>query len=397
MVSASALVQAGEDPAQGDRADAPDRLGGEAQLALLAEQVALLGQLPLQPAQGLDVVDGRPAQGPLHRLQVDVVQRGARVALAQRRLQRLEVGQLLQGRGRVPQAERLLAAHGRALVPAQVGPARAQRPAQAVQLVLEPQVAEDRPGEGGQLGPLLGAEGGGQAAGRRRPPGQGVDQLLEAARVLGEHVAVALHELLERSLGVLAPGVGLEHGVQVGHHVPDPLELLRAGAGQGVAHSPELGVEHLAAEQVADLLVGGGGLGRAPLVVGELADGPRGVRRQLVQLGLGQAGRVRGVGEQGLALGVDGLVEQLPDPLEGAVEPSPLAQLPAPVPGLAEQVAQAPGPGHALAQQAAQGVGGPVPGQDPLPQPVEGPGHVERRLQRVRPAPPGAVAVAHPP
>jgi hypothetical protein len=383
VVAAAALVQAGEDAAQGDRADAPDRLGAQLQLALLTDQVALLGQLALQPAQGLDVVDGRPAEGPLDRLQVDVVQRGSRVALAERGLQRFEVSQLLQGRGGVAQAERLLPVHGRAPVPGQVGPARAQRAAEAVQLVLEPEVAEDRLGEGGQLGSLLGGEGGGQ--------------LLQAARVLGEHVAVALHELLELPLGVLPPGVGLQHGVEVGDHVPDALQLLRAGAGQGVAHPLELGVEHLAAEQVADLLVGGGGLGRAPPVVGQLADGPGGVRRELVELGLGQAGRVRGVGEQGLALGVDGLVEQLPDPLEGAVEPSPLAQLPAPVPGLAEQVAQAPGPGHALAQQAAQGVGGPVPGQDPLPQPVEGPGHVERRLQRVRPAPPGAVAVAHPP
>ena len=76
--------------------------------------------------------------------------------------------------------------------------------------------------------------------------------------------------------------------------------------------------------------------------------------------------------------------------------PAPLAQVPAPVAGLAEQVAQAPGAGHALAQQVAEGVGGPVPGQDPLPQPVQRPGHVERRLQRVGPAPPGAVAVAHP-
>ena len=148
VVATPALVEAGEDAAQGDHADPADRLGAEPQLALLADQVALLGPAPLQPAQGLDVIHGRPAQGPLHRLQVDVVQGGARVALAQGRLQRLEVGQLLQGGGGVAEAQRLLAVHGRALLPGQVGPARAQRAAQAVQLVLEPQVAQDRLGRG---------------------------------------------------------------------------------------------------------------------------------------------------------------------------------------------------------------------------------------------------------
>src|SRR4029453_16760449 len=55
--------------------------------------------------------------------------------------------------------------------------------------------------------------------------------------------------------------------------------------------------------------------------------GPGGVGWELLELCLGQAGRVRGVGEQGLALPLDGLVEQLPDPLQGAVEAAALAQL----------------------------------------------------------------------
>jgi hypothetical protein len=81
VVAAAALLEAGEDAAQRDRADPPDRLGRQPQLPLLAEQVALLGQLALEPAQGLQVLDRGPPEGPLQRLPVDVVQRGARVAL----------------------------------------------------------------------------------------------------------------------------------------------------------------------------------------------------------------------------------------------------------------------------------------------------------------------------
>ena len=46
---------------------------------------------------------------------------------------------------------------------------------------------------------------------RGGPAGQRVDELLEVLRVVGEEVAVLLHELVELLLGVLAARVGLEH------------------------------------------------------------------------------------------------------------------------------------------------------------------------------------------
>src|SRR5438094_516555 len=73
-------------------------------------------------------------------------------------------------------------------------------------------------------------------------------------------------------------------------------------------------------EQVAYLLGGRLGLERAPAVVGELAHGAGGVGGELVQLGLGEAGLVARVGGQRRPLRLQGLVEQLPDALQGAVE-----------------------------------------------------------------------------
>ncbi len=126
--------------------------------------------------------------------------------------------------------------------------------------------------------------------------------------------------------GVLAPGVGVEHVVERLHHLADALQVLRRRVGQRVAHAGELRVEHLGAQQILDLLVLLARLGGAPLVVAELADGTGGVVRQRVEFGLSHARRVVRVWKQGTALGADGLVEQLADLLQRAVELPATAQ-----------------------------------------------------------------------
>jgi hypothetical protein len=391
--------QGPEDAGQGGSADAPDRLGGQAQLACLPGEPALLGQLALQRLERLQVVHGGPAEGTLQRLRVDVLQGGARVVLGQAVGQALQVGQLLEGAGGVAHAQRLALAVAPALtdalVPVQVRPAPAQRLAEPVQLVGQAKVLHGLLHEASQLLALLGRQRGQQPAGRCRPPGQGVDQLVEVGRVVGEHVAVVAHEALEGLLGVLAAGVGVQHRVEVGQHVLDPLHGGRVVRLQALLHAPELGVEDLAAEQVADLLVGGGRLGRAPAVVGQLAHGAGGVVRELVQLGLGQPGGVRRVGEQGAPLLLQGPVEQLADLDQGAVHARGAAQLAAALAGPAQQVVQATQARHAAPEQVGQRLGGPVAAQDPLGQAVEGAADVERRRQRVGPAPPGPVPVTH--
>ena len=81
--------------------------------------------------------------------------------------------------------------------------------------------------------------------------------------------------------------------------------------------------------------------GDAPVVLGELAHGPRRVVRQRVEFGLGQPGVVVRIGEQRAPLGLDRLLEQFADLLERAVEPPAFADLAPPLASLATQLVQA--------------------------------------------------------
>ena len=144
-----------------------------------------------------------------------------------------------------------------------------------------------------QLGPLLGGHRVEHPLGRGGPLGQQVDQLVGALRVLREELAVRAHELARTAPACPAPAAWFcEQGVQVVEHLPDPLDVLRRHVLHRLLHPGEALVEHLPAEQVADLLVGLAGLGRAPVVGVELADRAAGVGRQRVELHLAEAGVV---------------------------------------------------------------------------------------------------------
>ncbi len=160
-----------------------------------------------------------------------------------------------------------------------------------------------------QLGALLSAEG----------VGQRVQQFLDIARVLREELAVLVHEVVEILLGVIAAGVLVQQVVEVVQHLVDPLAVLIGGALQRLLHAGEALVEHLAAEQILDLLVLFAGLAAAPVVVGKLLDGLGRRRRQRLQLKLRKAGVVVQRGGQLLALGQHRLVEQLLDLLQRPV------------------------------------------------------------------------------
>ena len=203
------------------------------------------------------------------------------------------------------------------------------------------------------------------------------------------------HELVELLLGVLAAGVGIEHLVQVVQHLPDLLHRPRIRIGQGVAQAGELGVQHLRAQQVGDLLIGRSRLRRAPLVVGQLANRPRGVRRQRVQLGFGKPSGVGRIREQRGPFAFQRLVEQLPDLLQGAVQPGGVAQLPGSLPSSPAQRVQAGAAVHPAAQQPLQGGPRRHPGQHVLADLVQRPADVVRRLQRIRAAVPGPVPNRH--
>jgi hypothetical protein len=375
----------------------PHRPRRELQLTAAAVEVALPLQLPLDPAQRLHVVDRLPAERPLHQLGVDVVQRGARVVLVEHRVELFQVGDLLQRAGRVAEPERAVAVHPLPTTPAQVRPGRPQPLLQPLQLAGQPGVAHRTGHQVGQLLPLLVGQAVQQPLLGRRPAGQRVDQLGQVGRVLREELPVLGHEPVELLLGVLTAGVGLEHVVQRGDHLPDPGHVLGAGAAQRVPHPAELAVQHLPPQQVLDLLVRLPGLVRAPLVVRQLADGAGRVVRQRVQLRFREPGRVVRVGEQLPPLGRQRPVQQPAHLLQRAVQPPAPARLPGLAAHLAAQLVQPAQPARvasALLEQPAQRLPGRRPGQHVVADLVQRPAHVERWLQRVGPAVPGAVPVA---
>src|SRR5664279_4736806 len=334
--------EAGEHPAQRGSTDPADRLGRQLQAPTLAPQVPLLLESPLNPAQRFQIVHRGPAEGPRHRLLVHVVQGGARVVLTQRGGQFVKVGELFQGVGGIAHPHRVVAAHPLPAGPVQVRAALSQRPLQRAHLPSEIHVGHRGCHEVRQLGALFGGERGQQPLGGGGSSGEGVDQLFQVLRVVREEVAVGVHELGEPLVGVLAPGVGGQHRVEVGEHVlgrgQRPRDL--AGLLQRLRHAAELAVQHLLAQQVADLVVGLAGIGRAPVVVGQPADRPCRITGQRVELGLPQPGVVGGIGEQRGALLTDRPVQQLPDLLQRAVQPPPLPGGPLPLPDLPAQVVQ---------------------------------------------------------
>ena len=139
--------------------------------------------------------------------------------------------------------------------------------------------------------------------------------------------------------------------VQVVEHLVDALAVLVGGVLQRLLHPGEPLVEHLAAEQILDLLVLFARLLAAPVVVGQFLHGLGRRRRQRLDPHLVESGIVVERAGQFLALGQHGLVEQLLDLRQSAVKVVALQQLPAPPVGLGGQLV---GAAHVLGAAAHQ-------------------------------------------
>ena len=121
-------------------------------------------------------------------------------------------------------------------------------------------------------------------------------------------------------LPFLAALVLLQQRVEVGHHLPESEAALRRGhAADAVREVAELLVDHVALKAVLDALEGLAGLGRSPVVGGELLHGPSDVVGNVVEEGLAEPRVVGGVGEQRGPLGGEGLVEEVAQVVEQAV------------------------------------------------------------------------------
>ena len=112
-------------------------------------------------------------------------------------LQPVEVTQLLHGGRRLGHAERILALEVVALVPAHLREQAPELLAELIDLPAQVHVVEELFGQLLDLRPLLGRHRRQHRLHGGHPAGQHLQQLVEVLGVLGEEVAVALHEALE--------------------------------------------------------------------------------------------------------------------------------------------------------------------------------------------------------
>ena len=151
------------------------------------------------------------------------------------------------------------------------------------------------------------------------------------------------HELVEVLGGVLAEPTLLEQVVEVVEHVADRLAVGIRRTLEGVLHAGEPLVEQLAAEQLLDALVVGTRRGTLPLVVGQVVHGGGSAGGQVLEPHLGERAGVVihvDVADEVLALLEHGVVEELADLLQRAVEPVTAHQFCAPLAHSSRQVVE---------------------------------------------------------
>ena len=156
--------------------------------------------------------------------------------------------------------------------------------AELVHLPAQVHVLEQRLGQALQLRPLLGRHRVEHRLHGRHALRHDLEQLVERLGVLGEEVAVALHELLEGGLRVLP---GLLHGEQVVEVVEHVLHALHGLGGHllhGPGHLVEVALRHLLAELVHQLVELLARLAGGELVLLELLHHPGEVGREHVEL-----------------------------------------------------------------------------------------------------------------
>ena len=241
--------------------------------------------------------------------------------------QRVQVGQVLHHPGGLTEADALLAAELLRRTPVLTGPQAPQRAVQLGQGIHQLRRTEGLLRQRVQLGPLLGGERVAHPLRGGRTLGQGIQQLVDVARILGEELAVLGHELVEVGLRVLPAGMLLQQGIQVIDHLLDPGAVLVGRVLQRLLHPREPLVQLLPAEQLGDLLVRLPGCAGAPLIVTQLVDRGRRRRRQILQLQFGESGVVVQIAGQLLAFGQHRLIEQLAYLVQRAVEAMALQQL----------------------------------------------------------------------
>ncbi len=304
------------------------RLGRQPPLTVgSAVQEALVHQRLLELGQSARVDGGLVAELPRQHVEVDVVHLRAGVALRQLLGELLELADVGQRLRALAHPHRIVTAEPLRAIPVLAGAGGLQMAVQLVERIHQRRRAECLLRQGIQLGALVGGEAVAEPLRGGRPLGQRIEQLVDVLRILREELAVLVHEVLEVLLRVLPIRVLVQQVVQVVEHVVDALTVLVGGILQRLLHAREALIEHLATHQVLDLLVLLLRLLGAPLVLGEFLHRLGGRVRQRLQLQLVEPSVVVECAGEFLALGEHGLVEQLLDVLQCAVEVVVLQQL----------------------------------------------------------------------
>ena len=183
-------------PQQG-LAELAHRLRAEPELAVgAALEVARVAQRLLQLLQGAGIDRGPVTQLAGQLVEVEVVHPGAAVRLGELLGERVEVGEVLEYAGPVAEAQPLLAVEAFRPTPVLTGAEGLQVAVELGQRLHQLGAAERLGREGVQLVALLLGHRVAHPLGGGRPLGEGVQQLLDVAGVLGEEVAVLVHELV---------------------------------------------------------------------------------------------------------------------------------------------------------------------------------------------------------
>ena len=211
---------------------------GDLEPATLPRHQPRLLERALDLLEPPEIGDRLLAQGPPELLLVDVLHRGARVVGPHRTVQILVIGYPLQRVHRGLHGHGLFAAGKRGLVPRHLREQFGEGTGQSIHFERKVEVLEDLPRQRFQLGPLLRRHRPQQPRQRGHPSCHLLQQLVERLRVLGEEVAVPLHETGE--VEWLSPVPSLDHRVQLGQHVLEALQLLGRHAAHPLGHVAEV-------------------------------------------------------------------------------------------------------------------------------------------------------------
>jgi hypothetical protein len=158
------------------------------------------------------------------------------------------------GVGALPHAHRLVAREPEPLVPPGPGEGPLQVAGQPIHLPPQVEVLQERLGQALELAALLGRHRVPHGLGRRHLGRQLLQQLVEIGRVAREHVPELLHERLEARIDRLARLALLDHPVEGVEALAHVGQLLGIGVGQRFGHLVEVGLGHLLAQLLHQLL-----------------------------------------------------------------------------------------------------------------------------------------------